>query len=222
MRILITGADRPLGQAAARHLADRHDLRLTGRSGDGSDGGGPPRADLRDVAQVRELVTGLDAVLHLAEFDPAPCPEGEALEHATLGTYVLCREARQAGAGRIVVAGTLKLFDAYPDDYVIDEMWKPRPAPEAEHLAPYLCETVAREFVREGGIDGVCLRFAPIGVHPERNTHLADALRAIDCALSVRFETPGYRWHVAHVASAPRFRDREASIWLGFQAEERD
>jgi nucleoside-diphosphate-sugar epimerase len=166
----------------------------------------------------------MDAVLHVEAFD-APQPEGDeaeeqALEYATLGTYVLCQEARRAGVERIVVTGSLRIFDAYPGNYLVDEMWKPRPAPDAVGLAPFLCEQVAREFAREGGINGVCLRFLPIGDHPERNTRPADALHAIDCALALKFTMSGYRWHVFHIASSPRFLMRDARIKLGFKPEE--
>ncbi len=221
MRILITGADRSLGRHAARHLGREHAIRLTGAAPADDLGDDYRPADLTSPEQVAALVEGMDAVLHLAEFDPEP-PDGpdaeqETLRRATLGTYVLCQAARQAGVGRIVVAGTLSVFDAYPDSYLIDEQWRPRPAPDAAHLAPYLCEVVAREFAREGPVTGVCLRFAPIGDDPEANTRLADALGAIDRALQLELGPPGYRWHVFHVASSPRYIMRNARLVLGFE-----
>jgi nucleoside-diphosphate-sugar epimerase len=182
------------------------------------------QADLRCEEAVKPLVADINSILHLGAFDPAPwdgdSAEQEALEYATLGTYVLCQEARRAGVERIVVAGSLCIFDAYPDSYLIDEMWRPRPAPDAAGLMPYLCEQVAREFAREGGINGVCLRLLPIGDDPERNTRLADALHAIDCALALEFTVAGYRWYVFHIATSPRYLVREAVRKLGFRPQE--
>jgi nucleoside-diphosphate-sugar epimerase len=226
MHILITGADRPLAQAVAGHLRPHHELCLTGvgEAPEGCGGADYRQADLRSQAVVEKLVAGIDAILHLAEFDPAPLdrPDAEqaAIERATLGSYILCDEARKAGVDRVVVVSTLEVFDAYPDSYMLDEQWKPLPDPTAEHLAPHLCETVVREFVREGPIAGVGLRFAPIGNDPERHTRLADALGAIDRALEVKLGPPSYRWHVFHVASSPRFIMREARLTLGLEEQD--
>jgi dihydroflavonol-4-reductase len=220
MRILITGADQPFGGLAAERLARAHELRLTG-TGAGAGAPGIRQADLRDEAAVRELVAGMQAVVHAAELDPAPvADEIEALHRASYGTYVLCQEARNAGVERIIIASTLGLFDACPPDWVVDEMWKPRPEPEGRHLSPLLCEKVAREFVREGGLCGIVLRFLPIGDDRRTHTTAADALSALDKALAVPFAPVGYRWHVLHIADTPRFLVRDARNYLGWVPRE--
>lgn len=224
MHILITGADRPLGRLAAGHLGGAHRLRLTGISSPGGRASAEyVQGDLRSPDVAASVVEDTDAVLHLAEFDPAPLEvpdaEQERLERATLGTYRLCAAAREAGVGRIVVAGSISVFDAYPDEYLIDEQWRPRPEADADHLAPYLCELVVREFAREGPISGVCLRFAPIGEDPEANTRPDDALEAVERALELQLGPPGYNWHVFHVASSGRFIERNARLTLGFGRE---
>jgi hypothetical protein len=116
----------------------------------------------------------------------------------------------------MVLVGTLGVFDSYPSDYLIDEMWEPKPSPEPEQLAPYIPELVAREFAREGGIGIVCLRFGRIGEAPE-GTHPEDALEAIDKALAFPFGERGYRWRVFHISSSPRFILRNARRDLGFR-----
>ena len=79
MNLLITGADRPLGHLAALHFGDENDLRLTGYSS--SLQGDPGReyctADLRVPEEVEPLLSGVEAVLHLSTFDPAPRSEQE-------------------------------------------------------------------------------------------------------------------------------------------------
>jgi nucleoside-diphosphate-sugar epimerase len=227
MRILVTGADQPLGREVALHLSRSHDVRATGFSPTSAADLGEfayYQADLRSEEAVRPLVADTDAVIHVAEFDApignSPEAEIEALDRAGRGTYVLCDEARNAGVDRVIVAGSLEVFDAYPDNYLIDEQWKPRPMPDARHMVPFLCETSAREFPREGGIRGVCLRFAPIGQDPELNTRLQDALHAVDCALDLEFREAGYRWYVFHIASSQRFLPRDARLILGFGPQE--
>ena len=97
-------------------------------------------------------------------------------------------------------------------------MWRPQPQPDVQHLAPFLCAETVREFVRAGGICGVCLRFAPIG-SAEDETSESDVLLAVDRALELSFSPSGYRWHVFHVASSPRFVMRDAVRILGIERE---
>ena len=216
MKLLITGADRPLGREAARHLAQRHDVRLCGFS---PFAGAPPAyqtVDLRSAETVATLVEGIEAVVHLAEFESPARPDLDMLEHASLGTYQLFMAAREAHVDRVVLVSRLSFFDVYPEDYLIDEMWRPWPATEPAEMAPFYAEVVAREFCHEGGIRCPCLRFSPIGDDPERNTSLPDALEAIDRALELTFTETGYRWQIYHVSSSPRFIIRDAKLLLGF------
>ena len=225
MRLLITGADRPLGGLAAEHLSADHELRLCGAAPElHVDAHGYRRVDLRSPEEVEALVAGVEAVVHLAEFEPAPRTgpnaELETLEHASLGTYRLFTAAREAEVDRVVLASTLAFFEAYPATYRVDELWRPRPSTDVAQLAPFLAERVAQEFAREGGIRAVCLRFAPIGDDPEHDTAAADAMAAIDRALALAFTVPGCRWQVYHVASSPRFITRNARRGLGLPGKE--
>jgi nucleoside-diphosphate-sugar epimerase len=175
--------------------------------------------DLSDGDQVRGAVEGADSILHAAEFDPAAASalidEKTLFQRASLGTYRLCAAARDAGVPRIVLVGTLAVFDSYPDDYLIDEMWEPKPSSEPAGLTPYIPELVAREFAREGGIGIVCLRFGGIGDGPD-GTRAGDAFEAIERAFDFSFGDKGYRWRVFHVSSSPRFILRNAHRDLGF------
>jgi nucleoside-diphosphate-sugar epimerase len=226
MTVLVTGADRSLGAGVADYLAPDRDLRRCGRTApDDVDGTTEnySRADLTAPGTAADLVAGVDAALHLAPHDPAPPADDRAecdlLRRASLGTYRLCAAAREAGVDRVVLAGTLGVYDGYPEAYVVDERWKPRPAPEAASLAPYLAELSAREFPREGGIRGICLRMGPLGDAPDGTTW-ANALHAVECALEASFEPAGYRWHVFNVGNSTRFLNREAHEHVGFTRQE--
>ncbi|MSS71768.1 MAG: NAD(P)-dependent oxidoreductase [Candidatus Latescibacteria bacterium] len=205
MRVLITGADRPLGAALARDLGRDFSLRLTGVGA--SEGKEYRQADLRDPAAVAPLVAGMDAVIHAAPFDPAPLSgataEQETLDVASRGTYVLFQEAMKAGAGKTVLISQMALMSAYPEEYVVDESWQPQPAPEASSLGPYLSELVGREFARDGSLGVVCLRFGEVG--SREGTTEADAAHAVRQALTIEPKARGYRWGLFHVTSGGRF-----------------
>ena len=210
MKVLLTGADRPLGALAATRLSDVHHLRLTGSAPalEGTLAVMDYRAaDLRVPAEAVPLIEGMDAVVHLDPYDPAPITgadaEQERLDVAARGTYVFLQAASQGGIARVVVGSTMALFDSYPDDYVIDETWQPQPNAQAESLAPMMSELSAREFARQGELSIVCLRFGALS--GTEGTTEDDAVGALAEALTMEFEQPGYLWHLFHVVSTGRF-----------------
>lgn len=224
VKLLITGADRPLGRLATDHLQAAHDLILTGQSAalEGNPAQLTYRAgDLRNPDEVRPLLEGIEAILHLDVYEPQPLSgpkaEQERLDIAARGTYVLLDEARQAGVERLILASSLAMFDAYPQAYVIDESWQPESAPNAEALAPYLSEIVCREFAREGGIRTICLRFGQLDT--PGGTSNDEALQALSGALALPFTETGYRWRLFHVAESGRFAVKAANEVLGLDAK---
>lgn len=211
MRILITGADQPLGALAARALAGTHELRLTGAQAEapeGLDGLPYTSADLREPDQVGPLVEGIDAIAHLALHAPFPTPdpaaEKLALDTAARGMFVLLHAALGARVQRVVLASRLDLMAAYPEEYLVNETWKPLPNADAASLAPYLAELTLREFVRAEEIVGVCLRLGDLGAGPADTTP-ADAVQAITRALEMELEERKYRWWLCHIPSGDRY-----------------
>ena len=223
MRILITGADQRLGAIAGAHFGKDRDLLLTGQGTENPASSSLEyrSADLRDPEAVPSLVAGVDAVLHLANFDPPALTSGNAeqerLEISARGTYVLLDAARTAGVERVVLASNLDLVSDYPEDYVVDEFWQPRPEARADSLAPYLSEIVCREYCREGGIRCVCLRFGALD-EPD-STRSSDAIEAMEKALVMPMEDADYRWHLFHISSSPRLPSVSAKRFLGLELE---
>jgi len=219
MKVLLTGADRPLGVLAAARLGEVHDLRLTGSAAtlEGARAATDYHAaDLRVPEEVEPLVAGMDAVIHLDPYDPAPVAganaEQERIDIAGRGTYVLLQAASQAGVGRAVVASTVALLDRYPDDYVVNESWKPQPDAQAESLAPLMSELCAREFARQGELCVVGLRFGALnGTDGTTEDHAAGALEE---ALTMEVDQPGYLWYLYHVVSTGRFANRDNPLPL--------
>lgn len=207
MKLLITGADRPLGKFLSDVLDDQHDVHGITRA----------RCDHRGDEAIGTLCRQVDAILHCDVYDPPENSEQDCLDWASRGTYVLMQAARSAKVERVILASRLDLFEAYPPHFVVDETWEPKPTTSAYSLAPYLAELTCREFAREGGICGVGLRLGAFDVVD--GTEKKDAVTAFTGALQLTFEPNGYRWQTYHVSSGARFPMRSARRALGFVEE---
>ena len=197
MKILITGADRPLGKLLSVALEKAHRVQTVSRD----------HCDHRTVETAEKVCEGVDAILHCDVFDPlTDQSEQVCLDWATRGTYVLMQAARNAGVGRVVIASQLSLFEAYPDNYVVDETWQPQPQPCAESLSPYLAELTCREFAREGGIYAVGLRLGALGGHD--GTSNEDVVTAFQGALNLKIEHEKVVALVSYTLKRPLFLKR--------------
>lgn len=238
MRILITGAASPLGQAIAARLRDRHQLRLVDTTPLEP---GPNstffQASLLDPEAMWKAVRNIDAVLHTGE-PPAQLPAGELerdqllLDLATRGTHVLCLAAVQAGIKRLVYGSTLEIFIAYPDEVYISEMWKPLPSPEMRILSRYLGELTCREFARDYLVSATALRLGKLVLEEEVAGQppdlmwldLRDAAQAFECALQRDASQQVWwtsRWGLYHICAAipnPKYLVSQAAH-LGYQPE---
>ncbi len=227
MRLLITGADRPLAQLLASRLGRLHSLRLAACAlPKRTEGAQWLDVDLREPDQVAPLVSDMDAILHLAEYDPGDLGETsgakleqERLDHAARGTYVLLQQALKAKVERLILASSLQVMAAYPTTYVIDETWRPRPLPTVESLAPFLAEIVCRECAREAMIRIVCLRFGVLN-DPD-GTSEEHAVAAIEAALVLQFRRPGYYWHLFNVSASRCVLSRATEHTLGLGEHKR-
>jgi nucleoside-diphosphate-sugar epimerase len=192
MRILLTGADRPLGQGLVRHLGADHEIEAYGESVVE----GCSALDLRQREGVEEALASaaFEAVIHAMPFDPepgtGPNAEQDLLDRVGRGTYVLATAALAAGVKRVVLASRLDLMAAYPADFVVHPVWLPQPRPEAGSLAPYMAELACREIARARQLSTVCLRL-----------EAADdkAYAAVSQALEDEAPGRGHSWDVRHV-----------------------
>jgi len=197
MRILVTGSGQQLGQVAAHGLQADFDLRLTD-------------ADLREPESVAPLVAGIEAVLHLADFNTTITDENELLDCASRGTYVLLQEACKAGVQRVVYASRLSLIADYPENYVVDEQWRPLPRATADSLALYLGELVCREFARARRMLCVCLRLGELN-EATNGVTIDDAVRALKQAVTMEVDAYDYRYWLYHIVSGGRFVSKSAA-----------
>lgn len=205
-----------MGRAVAKRFAREHDVRVAtwaGPNGETDAAKGVTVIDHTRPADLEGLVDGVDAIIYLVEYGSERSDEEEAwtILRSTLAPFRLLQAARQRGVSRVVLGSTLRFFDAYPKDCVIDEQWMPRPQPEARALAPYLCEQTCREFAREGPMAVVALRFDSSEVENDASA----AISAIEKALALQMTVPGYRWQVFHIAKSDRYLTRQARTRLG-------
>jgi len=167
MRVVVTGGSGKAGRWIVSALRERgHDVLNVDWSHDGSAHGLCVVADLTDPGQAMELMTGADAVVHLAAI-PAPGirPEAETFRINTVSTYNVFAAAAAAGAGRVVWASSETVlglpFDESPSFAPIDETIEPRPE-SSYALSKLIGEVMAAQFARRFGLTFLGLRFSNI------------------------------------------------------------
>ncbi len=211
-RILITGANSALGRTLSQALRGMAELRLVDIDLPETNGANDACAgDLRNLDFARDIVVGIDAIVHLAPIATRLPNDGDSLDHATRGTYVLADAAAKATTPvkRIVLTSSLRLF---PPEitacYRIDESWRPRPGTDLHCLCAWLGETCLRETVRVTGTPTLCLRMGDV-VDDASSAgkpfdpywlHIEDAVASIKTALEKNIDVSG--WSIVHVGAA--------------------
>ena len=218
MNILITGASSQLAQAIATvHEAD-HNVRLMDSVPvDVAEGCDFTQGNILDPEDSWEALRGIDTLIHTGE-PPTDLPSDELkreqmlLDLATRGTHVLFSAAVEAGIKKFICASTLSIFNAYPDDVYITELWKPLPSPEIVEMTKYLGELTAREFAREHLVTVTGLRLGELVLEEavQRETpslawlDIRDAAGAFRCALNRDSSSSAWwiqRWAVYHICA---------------------
>lgn len=235
MRVLITGAGTRLSRELAASLSADRDVVLTGRGGVPAayDGIEVAHAELGHDDSTRELVRGVDAIVHNGEADTGPSAS-EQLDAAMRCTYNLLQAASAEGVRRFVYLSSLSVMGRYGEDHVVTERWRPAPDTEPPELAYHLGEHVCREFGRERQIAVVCLRLGELAWDGEPPSTSAlypdDAAHAVSRALDWKadeaeilrfwngtFDPTG--WDIFHIQSEvpdQRYLIAEARKRLGY------
>jgi nucleoside-diphosphate-sugar epimerase len=209
MRILVTGSQSLVGEALARALAGRHEVRTLDLPGARA---ATLAGDPRDREFAARAVAGCDAVVHAPLAVPPGTSALDRLDLATRGTYNLLTTA--TAATRFVLLSTLRHFERYPSTWRVTEQWAPRPTTAVDDLAPYLAEVTVREVARVAPLVAVALRLGEVvdasaaGARPAdpRWLHLDDAVAAIERALLFEPPATGPRtgWWVYHIPGGGR------------------
>jgi nucleoside-diphosphate-sugar epimerase len=169
MKVCVTGASGRAGLAVVADLLDHgHQVLGTDLEPRPAEFGRAEfvRADLTDYGQAAEVVTGVDAVIHLANI-PAPGLRAPAVtfnKNMSMNFNVF-HAATQTGIGRVVWASsetTIGLpFDTPPKYAPIDEDHYPFPT-STYALSKVTSETAAAHIAKWSGIPFIALRFSNI------------------------------------------------------------
>jgi nucleoside-diphosphate-sugar epimerase len=171
MKICVTGSSGRAGRAVVAELAERgHEVLgadlVPVREDDLSRPAHFLRADLTDYGQAVEVLSGADAVIHLANI-PAPGlrTPSETFNHNMTMNFNVFQAAAQTGVGRVVWASsetTLGLpFDVPPRYAPVDEDHYPVPT-STYALSKVASETIAAEIAKWSRIPFIALRFSNI------------------------------------------------------------
>jgi nucleoside-diphosphate-sugar epimerase len=172
MRIVVTGGSGKGGAWVVRDLRDHgHDVLNVDTRHDGSAFGLCLLADLTDLGQALEALSGAEAVVHFAAI-PAPQlrPEGETFRNNAMSTYNVFAAAVAHGIRRVVWASSETVlglpFDTPPLFAPIDETIEPRPE-SSYALSKLVGETMATQFARRTATTFVGLRISNIMEPPD-------------------------------------------------------
>lgn len=167
MRIVVTGGTGKGGKWVVRELRDAgHDVLNVDARHDGSPGHQCVVADLTDLGQTLDAMSGFEAVVHFAAI-PAPQirPDGETFRINAMSTYNVFAAAEMHHMQRVVWASSETVlglpFDDPPAFAPIDETIEPRPE-SSYSLSKLAGETMAAQFARRTGIDFLGLRISNI------------------------------------------------------------
>jgi len=167
MKLLVTGAAGEFGRDLVPWLAQRYEVRAT----DIVDTQAPcefVRADLRDPDQVKGLVEGIDAVIHLAVLLPFEYPTTDFVDVNVKASTLLCEAAVGARVSRMVYVSTVwATGHGTQEGYLpVDENapWAPI---EMYGLTKLQGELSAEYFARLSGLSTLVLRMCGYGRCPE-------------------------------------------------------
>ena len=158
MRILITGAAGEFGRDLTPWLAQRFDVRAT----DLVPAHYPcefVQADLREPEQVRGLVEGIDAVIHLAVLLPKAFATGDFVDVNVKASTLLWEAAANAGVSRMVYISTVwATGHGQEEGYLPVDENAPCTPLEMYGLTKLQGELSAEYFARMNGLSTLVLR----------------------------------------------------------------
>jgi len=194
--VLLTGAGGRVGEAILGGLSEEYDWRLFFHSEPTGEPAHPYFVgDVEDYDAIRQAISGVDSVIHLAG-DPRPeAPWDSVLQHNIDGTRTTLEAAIDADVERFVYASSNHAVghfepDREPeiyrsdDDFRLDGTEFPRPS-NLYGVSKATGELLARYYHDEHDLDAVCARIGNLTKgHPPREYERGQAmwLSYRDCA----------------------------------------
>jgi UDP-glucose 4-epimerase len=160
MRILVTGAAGVLGSGVARALVDRHAVRTTDLAAAGPGPDYVP-AELTSYEQAREVVAGMDVVVHCAAVHPwKPYTDDQYLDSNVKAVHHVLKACVDTRVRRVVYTSSIAAVGYGPfaeGELPVREDQPPRPR-DLYSLSKHMAEDVCRYFHRWDGLSVLCLR----------------------------------------------------------------
>lgn len=223
--VLLTGAAGLLGSVLRKRLAPQvAHLRSTDIAplADPAVNEELLQADLGDPSQARDLVQGMDAIVHFgglskeADFDLI-CRVN------IVGFQALYEAARQAGVKRVVFASSVHAIGFYPQMAVIDAAAPTRPDSNYG-LAKVFGEGVAQLYWDKYGLETVSIRIGSCEAEPSNRRHLLTWLSFDDMYQLVErsLSAPRVEHTIIYGASdnAASFWDNRLAKHLGYRPKD--
>lgn len=221
-RLLLTGAAGGLGKVLRDRIkpwAETVRLSDIGSLGEAGEGEEVMCCDLGDRAAVRDLLVGVDAVLHFGgisvedRFDPI-------LNANILGVYNLYEAAHRAGVRRVIFASSNHVVGFYRRTEMVDADMPVRPD-GLYGISKCFGEAISRYYFDRFGIETVCLRIG--SSFPEPNnarmmvTYLSydDLVELVRCSLFA--PKVGHAIVFGVSDNAERWWDNRKAEHLGFR-----
>lgn len=212
-RVVLTGAAGRIGTAITPDLSRRWDLQLT----DVEAGHGIEALDITDSEACRAAFVGADAVVHLAAVPDPDASWDQLLPANVIGAYHVARAAVASGVRRLVLASSLHVVSAGPDETQVRASDPARPGnlygatkAWAEALGAWVAATTSTSVV--------ALRIGYFSVEPPTQGNVTSReqsawLSPRDAAELVRaaVEAEGLNFVVANGVSANRYRFADLS-----------
>jgi NAD-dependent epimerase/dehydratase family protein len=174
MRIFLTGGTGRVGAAAvARLLAAGHTLTVVGRRPALEVGAASySQCDVNDFQTLQALMTGHDAVVHLAAItNPVSSPGRELMRVNLLGTFNVYEAAAECGISRVVCASSINALGyffgdrGFPIRYLPIDESHPVLATDAYSFSKQSMERTGEYFWERDRISGTMLRLPAVYGH---------------------------------------------------------
>jgi nucleoside-diphosphate-sugar epimerase len=157
-RLLITGAAGRLGTVLTRHLVGRYDLVLSDVNPiRDSYGCAVIPGDIADMDSARQMVEGIDQVLHLAANPHGNATWENLLQPNIIGLYNIFEAACAARCRRMIFASSIHAVMGYPADQQVRTAMPVRP-PDLYGATKAWGEAVARYYADKHDLSALCLR----------------------------------------------------------------
>jgi len=158
-KVLLTGAAGRIGSFITKQWVDRYDLVLSDVRQPAETYGFPfHQLNLSDFDAVKQVVAGVDTVVHLGADPSMEAPWESLLPNNLIATYNVFESAAQNGCRRVIFASSVNAVLGYPLDVQVHVDMPIRPI-NLYGATKVWGEGVASYYSAARGLSCICLRF---------------------------------------------------------------